>query len=375
MKRRFLLFVVPLCLCFLVLFAWVFTSPLKTRAAMSAATPTPTPVACPYIAPLQLAANYWIGRTPNYPDSTWFNAIFIKGLIDTYRLTHDVKYLNYATGWAKHNNWSIPTNAPNYDGPEASQEFIDLYELDPAHPALDIANAQAYVTKQTARVEKGTVSDLSYVDAVRLGALSAFARLGALNHNATEIDAMAKMFAYTESHIYDKKASLWWRDSRWVGTTVHWSRGNGWIVMALTDTIAALPAGDSHRAHYISLLQAMSTKLKATQQSGGYWTADVDHPASYPSSEETGTSFFTYGIARGIQMGYLDKTTYLPVVQKAWNWLSTKSLHSNGLVGYVQGPSSHPSQFQPISSSATYNYGVGGFLMAGAEVARLTAGC
>ncbi len=372
MKKRTHLFVMLLCLSFLIVVAWTPNSSVKASPSPSL---SPTPGSCPNVAPLRLAADYWIAKNPNYPDATWFNAIFIKGLIETYRLTGDAKYLNYATGWAKHNNWSIPTNAPNYDGPEAGQEFIDLYELDPTHPAKDIANIQAYVSRQTSRVQGGKVSDFSYVDAVRLGAMSAFARLGVPNHNQAEIDAMAKMFAYTESHIYDKKASLWWRDSRWAGTTVHWSRGNGWIVLALTDTIAALPAGDPNRAHYISLLQAMAAVLKANQQSGGYWTADVDHPASYPSSEETGTSFFIYGISRGIQMGYLNQATYLPVVQKGWNWLHTSALHSNGLVGYVQGPASHPSQYQPISPNATSNYGVGGFLMAGVEASKFTAGC
>jgi len=340
-----------------------------TVPVIQAAPPT-----CPDLAPIRLAADHWIAGHGS-GNSTWFNALFIKGDIEAYRFTGDVRYLNYATGWANKNNWKLPTNAPNYDGPEASQEYIDLYELDPAHPARDIANTVAYLKRQTSRVQGGKTSDLSYVDAVRLGGMSAFARLGVPMNNQAWIDAMAKMFAYTESHIYDRKASLWWRDKRWVGTTQHWSRGNGWIVIALTDTVAALPAGDANRAHYIALLQAMATKLRATQQSGGYWTADVDHPAAFPSPESSGTSFFTYGLARGIQLGYLDSATYLPVVQKSWGWLRNTALRSNGTVGYVQAPSSHPSQHQPISPTATSNYGTGAFLMAGVEAAKFTPGC
>jgi unsaturated rhamnogalacturonyl hydrolase len=331
------------------------------------------PATCPDVEPIRRAADHWISGHKSYPDSTWFNALFIKGDIEAYRMTTDAKYLTYATGWANKNKWKLPTNAPNYDGPEASQEYIDLYELDATHPAKDIADAQAYVTKQTKRVQGGKTSDFSYVDAVRLGAMSAFARIP--TRTQANIDAMAKMFAYSESHIYDKKASLWWRDKRWVGTTQHWSRGNGWIVIALTDTVAALPASDPNRAHYISLLQAMFATLKATQQAGGYWTADVDHPSAYPAPESSGTSFFTYGLARAIQLGYLDSATYLPVVQKSWGWLRNTALRSDGVVGYVQGPSSHPSQYQPISPTATSNYGVGAFLMAGVEAAKFTTGC
>ncbi|SDW37814.1 Rhamnogalacturonyl hydrolase YesR [Amycolatopsis xylanica] len=337
------------------------------------AAPTAPTAACPDEAPLRQAADHWISGHAKPADSTWFNSLFIKGDLELFRLTGDAKYLKFGTDWGAKNNWKLPTNAPNYDGPEASQEYLDLYELDPAHPAKYIADAQAYVKKQTTRVQGGKVSDMDYVDAVRLGGLSAFARMP--GHTQANLDAMAKMFSYTESHIYDKKASLWWRDKRWAGDTQHWSRGNGWIVIALTDTVAALPADDPYRVHYVSLLRDMSAKLKATQQAGGYWTADVDHPAAYPAPESSGTSFFTYGLAKGIQLGYLDSATYLPVVQKAWGWLRGTALRSNGVVGYVQGPSSHPSQYQPISPTATSNYGVGAFLMAGVAAAKFTPGC
>jgi unsaturated rhamnogalacturonyl hydrolase len=329
------------------------------------------PGACSEEAPVRAAADHWIAGNQKPADSTWFNSLFIKGDIEAYKLTGDAKYLNYATAWAVHNKWKLPTGTPNLDGPEAAQEYIDLYQLDPKHPASDIADAKAYVDKETKKVQGGNSSDMDYVDAVRLGALSAFAYFG----GSKNIDAMAKLFAYPESHIYDKKNSLWWRDSRWVGTTQHWSRGNGWIVAALTDTIANLPAGDTHRAHYVSLLQDMFAKLRGTQQSGGYWTADVDHPSASPAPESSGTSLYTYGMAKAIQAGYLDSATYLPVVQKAWGWLKSTALRSNGVVGYVQGPSSHPSQYQPISPTATSNYGVGMFLMAGVEAAKLTPGC
>jgi unsaturated rhamnogalacturonyl hydrolase len=347
-----------------------------SAATFPTAVITPVPPGCTDLKPIRLAADHWISGHGSFGDSTWFNALFIKGDIEAYRMTGNKKYLTYATGWANHNKWLLPRNAPNLDGPEASQEYTDLYELDPAHPAKDIADAVAYLKKETARVQGGHVSDMNYVDAVRLGALSDFARLGVPMKQPSWTAAAAKMFAYTESHIYDKKHSLWWRDSRWVGTTQHWSRGNGWIVIALTDTIAALPAGDANRAHYISLLNAMFTELAKDQQSGGYWTADVDHPSAFPAPESSGTSFFTYGIAKGIQAGYVDKTKYLPVLTKAWNWLKKTALHSNGVVGYVQGPSSHPSQHQPISPTATSNYGVGAFLMAGVEASKLvTPGC
>jgi unsaturated rhamnogalacturonyl hydrolase len=68
----------------------------------------------------------------------------------------------------------------------------------------------------------------------------------------------------------------------------------------------------------------------------------------------------------------LDIVAYLPAVQNAWTWLRDKALCSDGTVGYVQGPSSHPSQYPPISPTATSNYGTGTFVMAGVESVKLT---
>src|SRR3989440_424693 len=253
-------------------------------AAKAPAVPT-----CADVASIRLAADHWISGHANPGDSTWFNSLFIKGDIEAYRLTTDTRYLNYATGWANKNKWKLPTNAPNYDGPEASQEYIDLWELDPKHPASDIADTQAYLTRQTKRVQGGKVNDLNYVDAVPLGAMSAFARLSPLNKSQAQLDAMAKMFAYTESHIYDKKNSLWWRDSRWVGTTQHWSRGNRWIVLALTDTNAAPPDGDANRAHYISLLNAMFARLRPASRPAGTGRRNSAPPPPSPPPGPTET--------------------------------------------------------------------------------------
>src|SRR6184192_1261500 len=150
-----------------------------TTGTLPAVTVQAVPSSCVELAPIQKAADHWIsGHSAGSTDNTWFNALFIKGDIEAFRMTGNSKYLTFANAWANHNKWKLPTNAPTYDGPEASQEYIDLYELDSKHPASDIADTVAYLKRQTARVQGGKVSDLNYVDAVRLGALSAFARLG-----------------------------------------------------------------------------------------------------------------------------------------------------------------------------------------------------
>src|SRR2546430_10025272 len=58
--------------------------------------------------------------------------------------------------------------------------------------------------------------------------------------------------------------------------------------------------------------------------------------------ETSGTAFFTYGMAWGINKGYLSATTYLPAVIRGWNAMAAGALHPNGFLGYVQGSGSKP---------------------------------
>ncbi len=157
----------------------------------------------------------------------------------------------------------------------------------------------------------------------------------------------------------------------------YWSRGNGWAIGALCRVLDYLPATDAHRAEYVQIIQQMAVSLKAIQRTDGFWNVDLGDSADYPGPEESGTGFFTYAMAWGINHGILDTATYLPVVAKGWNAMVDSCIHpmtDTIILGYVQGSGSEPSSAQPV----TYNkqpdfddYGVGIFLLAGSEVYKL----
>jgi hypothetical protein len=111
------------------------------------------------------------------------------------------------------------------------------------------------------------------------------------------------------------------------------------------------------------------------QLSDGFWGADLRNPSAY-GYEESGTAFFTYAIAWGVNTGILDPAVYKPVLTKAWTALSTIALQPSGEVGYVQGATkgaSQPSDGQPVKVTDTSAYGVGGFLLAGSEMVHILA--
>ena len=84
---------------------------------------------------------------------------------------------------------------------------------------------------------------------------------------------------------------------------------------------------------------------------------------------------FVYGMAWGINNGYLEKKKYYSVVSKAWNSLLKESVHPDGFLGYVQGTGKMPSDGQPVTYTSKpdfQDYGLGCFLLAGSEVYKLS---
>jgi hypothetical protein len=69
----------------------------------------------------------------------------------------------------------------------------------------------------------------------------------------------------------------------------------------------------------------------------------------------------------------IDAATYLPVVARAWHGMVTMAVHADGFLGYVQGVGYAPQSAQPVTTNDTADFGVGGFLLAGVELAKLSS--
>ncbi len=155
-------------------------------------------------------------------------------------------------------------------------------------------------------------------------------------------------FRATYNHLYDKDEDLFYRDSRYIGQKeangkkIFWGRGNGWVIGGLAEILKTLPAEDTEfRPFYLELYKEMSERLAGLQGKDGYWHASLLDPDSYPSPETSATGFIVYGLAYGINQGYLPADKYLPVVKKGWEAL-TRAVETNGKLGWVQPVGADP---------------------------------
>jgi unsaturated rhamnogalacturonyl hydrolase len=177
----------------------------------------------------------------------------------------------------------------------------------------------------------------------------------------------------TTDFLYDKTEHLYFRDSSYFdrreanGRKVFWSRGNGWVFAGLVRVLEAMPADAPQRPRYVQLYRDMAAKLITIQQPDGLWRSSLLDPNAWPAKETSGTGFFCYGLAWGINHGLLDQAVYRPAVVKAWQGL-VGCVHDDGMLGSVQPIGAAPDK---VSPDLTENYGAGAFLLAGSEMLKM----
>jgi unsaturated rhamnogalacturonyl hydrolase len=188
------------------------------------------------------------------------------------------------------------------------------------------------------------------------------------------LDHADSEFWATTDYLYDKTDHLYFRDSRFItrrsdaGQKIFWGRGNGWAYAGIARILQDLPAGHPSRPKYEAIFKQMSAKIATLQGPEGYWPVSLLEPQKTP--ETSGTGFFVYGLAWGVNHGLLPRAKYGPVVDKGWKALDA-AIEPDGRLGWVQRVGVAPDQ---VGRDDTQLYGVGAFLLAASEVRKLAQG-
>ncbi|OIJ41161.1 glycosyl Hydrolase Family 88 family protein [Massilia timonae] len=193
------------------------------------------------------------------------------------------------------------------------------------------------------------------------------------------LDKLHEYFTYADQLMYDPDAGLYYRDAKYIyprhksanGGKDFWARGDGWVFAALAKTLADLPPDNPSLPLLTERFRRMAAALKPLQQDDGYWTRSLLDPGHAPGPESSGTAFFTYAYAWGINHGYLDRAAYAPTALRGWRFLSRVALQADGRVGYVQPIGERAIPGQVVNQDSTAPFGVGAFLLAASEMASL----
>lgn len=311
----------------------------------------------------------------------WTNGALYAGLMAFAPLDQDsAYYYSFMKEVGDQFDWQIVKGKARYfaDNYCVGQMYCGMYAI--YHDPKMIADLKQLADTLIARPHTESLAwknhihlrEWAWCDALFMGPPS-LAMLARVTGDQKYLDLVDRLWWKTTDYLYDPESHLYFRDERFFnkkeknGKKVFWSRGNGWVMGGLVRVLENMPKDYHDRDRWIKLYRDMAAKIASLQQPDGTWHSSLLDPVNYPSKETSGTTFYCYALAWGINHGLLKRKQYAPVVWKAWKALAD-CLHPDGMLGYVQRVAGSPGK---VSYNDTEVYAVGAFLLAGSEVIKM----
>jgi len=324
------------------------------------------------------AADWQLDHPSTHAPYDWTQAAYYTGMMALAGATDSPKYVDAMKAMGEKNQWRPGLRPGHADDYAVIATYAKIYQRDKDKamlaPALALFNFLASRKYDEPLVWGGAIEtrELAWCDALFMGP-PAMAAVSVATGDTKYLDLANRLWWKTTEYLYDKDEKLYFRDSRYFeqreknGKKVFWSRGNGWVTAGLARLIQDMPADYPDRARYVTLFREMAAKVRDVQSADGYWRSSLLDPDSRPNPETSGTGFFVYTLAWGINNGFLDRAAYEPAVRKGWEAM-VRAMHPDGMLGWVQQIGAEPGS---ADFDATEVYGVGALLLAGSEVQKL----
>ncbi|MCL1893079.1 MAG: glycoside hydrolase family 88 protein [Holophagaceae bacterium] len=313
-------------------------------------------------------------------DNTWTIGAWYVGMFSLYEQTGDHRYLEPLMAMENTVGWKLGKRPFFGDDQVIAQVYCDLYRTVKQDPSI-IAHTIEVVDQQMAIPDPGLGAHTSAL--FEKGAWSwcdglfmappMWARLALVTGDRKYLDAMDDKYWKSYDFLYDKEEKLFYRDSSYFeqreqnGQKVFWSRGNGWVMGGLARLLDVLPGDYPTRNKYQALFVEMAERIRGLQQADGLWRPSLLDPESYPTGETSGTAFFTYALAWGVNNNLLKAQDYKPAITRAWLAL-INSIQPDGRLGWAQPIGQDP---KLVKAEDTEVYAVGAFLLAGREILNM----
>jgi rhamnogalacturonyl hydrolase YesR len=315
----------------------------------------------------------------------WRDATLMSGVAELYDRTEELgipvpRYLDYIKAWGEKDPGGFPFPIWHGDAVCAGQTYIWLFERSGrTSDHIDLTDGMIDLVFKGRKLNQwGTGyndywmrfwnDDIHMVPPFLARRGRAAGSRGIPNGKDARDIAMEYCRAYADI-LRDPVTGLFWHDPKTIGS-YQWGRGNGWAAAGYTKVMDVLE-DDPEYAEDVEwlakMLLSMSFTLKDNRNVVGTWNADVLNREKYDMPETSGSVFFVYMMAGMINRGRLPDD-FIPVVQKAWHFLKL-SVTDEGALMRVQPVGAGPIEedFETLSQT----YGVGGFLLAAAELSRM----
>jgi rhamnogalacturonyl hydrolase YesR len=316
-------------------------------------------------------ADWQLARAESTFNQQWTYAALYDGFLAASKLTGDQKYHDAMVRMGDRFQWRLLNGRfPHADDMAIGQSYMDIY-LDKRDP-VRMAHTKEILDQLVVRPDDPQKLLWWWCDALFM-APPVLARMSYATNDTRYLDYMDKEWWETSASLYDPAEHLYFRDANYFtkkqdnGQKLFWSRGNGWVMGAFVKVLEVMPKTYPARPKYIAQYKEMAKRIESIQGKDGLWRSGLLDPGAYDLPEISGSAFFAYSMAWGINNGILDRAEYEPVVKKAWAGI-LQHIYADGRLGSIQPIDGQPGKFK---AGASYVYGVGGFLLAASEVDKL----
>ncbi len=327
---------------------------------------------------MKRVADWQIANPSTHRVHDWTQAPFYLGLARLHQVSGDAKYLGALDSFGKKLHYGPGPRTTHADDDAVLQAWLEMYALDhdPAklQPSIDrFRKLTTALANKPPKTNSGGTFIWSWCDALFMSP-AVWAHLSQITGDPKYVDWADREWWTTTDVLYDTADHLFYRDERFLtrrspsGAKIFWARGNGWVLGGLIHVLDYLPANHPSRVRYLALYHDMIYAILKLQNSDGLWRSSLLNSQD-PLGESSGTAFFTYAMAWGINRGLLPADTFRPAAMKGYQAL-VKNIQPSGMMGYVQKIGDSPDK-DAAGPDSTEVYGSGAFLLAGSEIVRL----
>ena len=316
------------------------------------------------------------GKESHHP-LDWTNGALYVGMVKWAAMAGSEQYYEWLKSIGEEHEWKLHRRKYHADDHTVGQMYLELYRkygdeamITPTREQFDFI--MYHPSRSTMTWKSPYHQDRwNWCDALFMSP-PVWAKLAGITGEQSYLDFMVSEFKATTDFLFDKKESLYYRDESYMGrldkgTKIFWARGNGWVFAGLANILMELDPVSKEYKYFLGIYRKMAKRLLEIQTPEGHWAMSLLGQEFYPTPETSGSSFFTFGLAFGINQGILDYSTYEPAVRKGWKAL-TACITKEGMLGYVQPIGAEPGMAWPDKTEV---YGTGAFLSAGSEVFKL----
>ncbi|MFR9165455.1 MAG: glycoside hydrolase family 105 protein [Dysgonomonas sp.] len=278
------------------------------------------------------------------------NFIFNEGNLDFFKKQFDQGFSEKGWRGVRKLSWHMIFRNKRLDdnGPMGAS-LIDLQMRKPNKSFLEYINTTAeHLLYAEPRLDDGTIARIwphentIWADDLFMG-ISFLCRMGKMTGDVKYFDDAANQVLNYTKYLWHPEKQIYYHcyhtDNNEHGVA-HWSRANGWILMAQADLLTMMPKDHPKRQAIIENFKQQVSGVARYQGKNGLWYQILDKTDSY--EEVTGTAMFVFGIARGVREGWIHKD-FIHVAEQGLKGIMSKLTDEGDVTAICVGTGIMPS--------------------------------